>query len=521
MIYNTLQDAYYVYIILCGDGTYYTGLTDDLIRRFEEHINVIYPECYTASRQPLELKYYETIPFLQEATERERQIKGWSKAKKEALIQGNFHKLQLLAQCQNLSHHKYKELNQLNTENNSVFGSAQTDKENPSTPETFGTGPLRDKNSAQSKIGILGGGQLGRMLLQAAANYPVETFVMENDADCPAAHLCQHFTKGNISNYDDVYNFGKGLDAITIEIESVNADALEQLEKEGVRVYPKPSALKTIKNKILQKQFYKDNSIPTSDFIITQNIADLKAHEQFLPAVHKIGEGGYDGKGVQIIKSTDQIELGFDAPAVLEKMVAIDKEIAMMVAMDDKGEMVLYPAVDMVFDQSLNLLDYQVSPADLPEKVLWKLEAISIAVVKALKSPGLFAVELFVDKAGEVYVNETAPRVHNSGHHTIEANYSSQFDMLWRIMLQYPLGNTDPILPAAIVNLLGADGYSGPAKYEGLDEVLKIPNSFVHIYGKAMTKPGRKMGHVTVLSKEKQELIHQVNRIKHTLKVIS
>lgn len=377
------------------------------------------------------------------------------------------------------------------------------------------------QNSSQPKIGILGGGQLGRMLLQAAANYPVETFVMENDAECPAAHLCQHFTKGDITNYDDVYNFGKGLDAITIEIESVNADALEKLESEGVKVYPKPSALKTIKNKILQKQFYKDNKIPTSDFIITKNAADLQEHIHFLPAVHKLGEGGYDGRGVQVLKTKDQISLGFDAPAVLEKMVVIEKEIAMIVAVDNKGETVLYPAVDMVFDQSLNLLSFQISPAALPEKTLWKAEAISIAVVKALQSPGIFAVELFVDKAGEVYVNETAPRVHNSGHHTIEANYSSQFDMLWRIMLNYPLGNTEHILPAAIVNLLGADGYSGPACYEGLQDVLKIPNSFVHIYGKAVTKPGRKMGHVTVLSKEKQELIHQVNRIKNTLRIIS
>ena len=371
------------------------------------------------------------------------------------------------------------------------------------------------------KIGILGGGQLGRMLLQAAANYPVETFVLENDSECPSAHLCHHFIKGDIRSYNDVYNFGKGLDAITIEIESVNADALEQLEKEGVKIYPKPSALKTIKNKILQKQFYKDNQIPTSEFVITNNAEELKGLVNFLPAVHKLGEGGYDGRGVQIIKSEKEIALGFNAPAVLEKMVFINKEIAMIVAVDNDGETVLFPPVDMVFDQDLNLLSYQISPAELPEKTFWRIEAISIAVVKALKSPGIFAVELFTDKAGEVYVNETAPRVHNSGHHTIEANYSSQFDILWRIMLNYPLGNTDHILPAAIVNLLGAEGYSGEACYEGLEEVLKIPNAFVHIYGKKETRPGRKMGHVTVMSHEKQELVHQVNRIKHGLRIIS
>jgi 5-(carboxyamino)imidazole ribonucleotide synthase len=371
------------------------------------------------------------------------------------------------------------------------------------------------------KIGILGGGQLGRMLLQAAANYPVETFVLENDEQCPSAHLCHHFIKGDIRNFDDVYNFGKGLDAITIEIESVNDAALEKLEQEGVRVYPRSAALRTIKNKIHQKEFYKQQQIPTSAFIITQNIGELQANANFLPAVHKVGEGGYDGRGVQLLNSPADIPKGFDAPAVLEKMVTIQREISMIIAVSEKGETVLYPPVDMVVDPRLNLLDYQISPAELTEKVLWKVEAISLAVVKGLKSPGIFAVELFVDKQGDVFVNETAPRVHNSGHHTIEANYSSQFDMLWRIMLQYPLGNTDPILPAAIVNLVGAAGFEGDAKYEGLVEVLQMDNVFVHIYGKKQTKPGRKMGHVTIVSKEKQDLTYKANRIKNILKVVS
>lgn len=368
-------------------------------------------------------------------------------------------------------------------------------------------------------MGILGGGQLGRMLLQAAANYPVETFVMENDDHCPAAHLCHHFTKGDITSFEDVYQFGKGLDAITIEIESVHEGALEKLEMEGVHIYPKPSALKIIKNKILQKEFYRNNEIPTSEFVITDKRSDLDQHISFLPAAHKTGMGGYDGRGVELLKTPDDISRGFDAPAVLEKLVNIKKEIAIIIAVNDKGETAMYPAVDMVFDTRLNLLDYQISPADLPKKVLWKAEAIALKVVKDLKSPGIFAVELFVDDKDNVLVNETAPRVHNSGHHTIEGNYCSQFDMLWRVMLDYPLGNTDCILPSAIVNLLGAPGFSGEAIYEGLNEVLQIENAFVHIYGKAQTRPGRKMGHVTILSKEKQELIHQANRIKNTLVV--
>ncbi len=371
------------------------------------------------------------------------------------------------------------------------------------------------------KVGILGGGQLGRMMLQAAANYPVETYVLENDATCPSAHLCHHFVKGSITDFETVYQFGKGLDALTIEIEAVNVDALEKLEAEGVRVIPKPAALRTIKNKVHQKEFYANNSIKTAPFIITKDLADTRANASFLPAVHKIAEGGYDGKGVQVLETEADIEKGFDAPSVLEKMVTIDKEIAQMIAVNEKGETALFPTVDMVFDPRLNLLDFQISPAQLPDAVLWKVEALSLAVVKGLKSPGLFAVELFVDKAGEVYVNETAPRVHNSGHHTIEGNYSSQFDMLWRILLEYPLGNPDPILPAAIVNVLGAPGHDGPAYYEGLEEVLAMDQVFVHLYGKKQTKPGRKMGHVTIISAERQDLIYKAHRIKEYLKVIT
>jgi len=371
------------------------------------------------------------------------------------------------------------------------------------------------------KAGILGGGQLGRMLLQAAINYPVETYVMENDPNCPAAHLCHHFIQGDISNFEDVYRFGKNLDVLTIEIESVNEAALQQLEDEGVTIIPKPSALRTIKNKILQKEFYKTHGIPSSPFLVTQNIEELNAQEHFLPAVHKLATGGYDGRGVQVMKTKADMTLGFDAPAVLEKMVDIKKEIAVMIAVSTSGQITIYAPVDMVFDPRLNLLSYQLSPAQLPEKVLWKAEAIALRVVKELKSPGIFAVELFADVEDNVWVNETAPRVHNSGHHTIEACYSSQFDMLWRVLLDYPLGNTDHILPAAIVNLLGADGHEGPVYYEGLAEILAMDNVFVHLYGKTNTKPGRKMGHITILSNERQELLHKANQIKHTLFVKS
>jgi 5-(carboxyamino)imidazole ribonucleotide synthase len=371
------------------------------------------------------------------------------------------------------------------------------------------------------KIGILGGGQLGRMLLQAGINYVAETYVLENDECCPSAHLCHHFTKGDIRDYDTVYKFGKQLDAITIEIESVNVDALEQLQREGVRVYPNPSALRIIKNKITQKQFYKHHDIPTAEFKITSQLNELQSQESFLPAVHKLGEGGYDGKGVQVMKEVSDLEKGFDQPAVLEKMVPIHKEIAVIVAVNDNGETAIYPPAEMVFDTRYNLLDYQLSPARLEKEVFWKVEAIALKVVRELKSSGIFAVELFVDKSNDVLVNEIAPRVHNSGHNTIEGNYCSQYDMLWRVLLQLPLGNTAAILPSALVNLVGEEGYTGKAIYAGLNKVLSLNNTFVHLYGKADTKPGRKMGHVTVLGNDYTELTHTAHKVKNILQVVS
>jgi 5-(carboxyamino)imidazole ribonucleotide synthase len=371
------------------------------------------------------------------------------------------------------------------------------------------------------KVGILGGGQLGRMLLQAAANYDVTTFVLESDPNCPAAHLCHSFTIGDITNFEAVYNFGKTLDTLTIEIESVNVEALEKLEQEGVKVYPTPAAIRIIKNKILQKQFYTQNEIPTADYVITQSNSELPNHISFLPAVHKMGEGGYDGKGVQVIHAEADLGKGFNVPSVLEKKINIQKEIALIVGMNAKGETIIYPPAEMIFDPVYNLLDYQLSPAKLEEKQLWKAEAIARKIVNGLKSPGLFAIELFIDKQGDVWVNEAAPRVHNSGHHTIEANYSSQYDMLWRILLDYPLGNPNAILPSAIVNIIGAEGYTGEVFYQGLDEVLTMENVFVHLYGKKQTKPGRKMGHVTIISNDYQDLTHKANKIKHTLKAVT
>ena len=374
---------------------------------------------------------------------------------------------------------------------------------------------------AMQKVGILGGGQLGRMLLQAAANYQVETHVLENDDECPAAHLCRHFVKGDIRDFDSVYNFGKPLDALTIEIENVNIDALEKLESEGVKVFPNPSVLRIIKNKVLQKQYYLEHEIPTSQFAVLRSKRDIQQYTHLLPAVQKLAEGGYDGRGVQMIDDITVADSGFDEQSVLEKKVKIKKEIAVLIAVGQDGKTALYPPVEMVFNKDLNLLDYQLCPADIPQQVLWKTEAIALSVVRHFHSPGLFAVELFVDINDDVFVNETAPRVHNSGHHTIEAHYSSQFDMLWRIILSYPLGNTKHLFPSVMINIIGSEGHSGHPQYEGILDVLQIDNAFVHIYGKHQTKPGRKMGHITILSNEKQDLIHKANKVKQMLSVTS
>jgi len=371
------------------------------------------------------------------------------------------------------------------------------------------------------KIGILGGGQLGRMLLQAAANYPVETHVLENDPQCPAAHLCHHFTQGDIRNFEDVYRFGKNLDGLTIEIESVNVEALEKLEAEGVKIFPKPSALRIIRDKILQKQFYKEHDIPSAAFRVTEKRDDLRKYSDFFPAVHKLAWGGYDGRGVQVLESDRELQLGFDQPSVLEKKVDIHKEISQIIAINAAGQTALYPPVEMIANPLLNQLDYQISPAEVPQQTAWRIEAIALKVVKDLKTPGIFAVELFIDKNGDVLVNETAPRVHNSGHHTIEANFSSQFDMLWRVMLGYPLGNPKHIVHAAIVNLIGSEGHSGEANYEGIDEILKMENVFLHLYGKKETRPGRKMGHATILSPEKADLVYKAKSIKQKMRITS
>jgi 5-(carboxyamino)imidazole ribonucleotide synthase len=371
------------------------------------------------------------------------------------------------------------------------------------------------------KIGIIGGGQLGRMILQQAANYPVETYVLEKDTDAPSAHLCHSFVPGNITDYEDVFHFGKKVDVLTIEIENVNVEALFALEKEGVKVLPKPKVLQTIKDKGLQKLFFRENAIPTSPFLLLEDKSAICQHLDLLPAVQKLRTGGYDGKGTQILKDTDDLSAAFDAPCVLEKRVDIEKEISIIVARNESGETAIYPPVEMVFDPKLNLVDYLISPADLSPAQNEDAQMLALQVCHAFDSPGVFAVEMFLSKSGELLVNEVAPRVHNSGHQTIEGNVVSQFDMLLRVLQNLPLGSTKITQPALMLNLLGADNSYGEAVYEGLPTILQLEGVSVHLYGKKITKPGRKMGHVTIVGDSQRELLSKAAIVKNALKVRS
>ncbi|NOT75096.1 MAG: 5-(carboxyamino)imidazole ribonucleotide synthase [Cyclobacteriaceae bacterium] len=374
--------------------------------------------------------------------------------------------------------------------------------------------------TVKEKIGVLGGGQLGRMLIQKGIDWNIDFAVLDPDHNAPCKQLAS-FTHGRLTDYETVLDFGATCDIVTIEIENVNTAALKKLEQQGKKVFPQPQIIELIQDKRIQKQFYKDRKIPTSEFVLVENREDAKKHKDFLPAVNKLGKEGYDGRGVQLIRTSDDLEKAFDAPGLLEKYVSFQKEISVIVARNEKGEIVSYPPVEMVFHPEANLVEYLFSPAQISNEIAEQADTIARRVIMDLNMVGLLAVEMFVTKTGEVLVNEVAPRPHNSGHQTIEANVTSQYEQHLRSILNLPLGDTSMILPSAMVNLLGEDGYSGPAKYEGIEEVLKVPGIYVHLYGKAATKPFRKMGHVTIVDADMESLRKKANFVKHTLKVIA
>ncbi|MFN3998860.1 5-(carboxyamino)imidazole ribonucleotide synthase [Algoriphagus sp.] len=370
-------------------------------------------------------------------------------------------------------------------------------------------------------LGVLGGGQLGRMLIQSAINYNQDIHILDPDPNAPCKDIAQHFEVGSLKDFDTVYAFGKNCDVITVEIEAVNTDALQKLADEGKKVFPQPHILKLIQDKREQKQFYQQHGIPTADFILTENKADVIAKKDFLPAVNKLGKEGYDGRGVQILRSEADLEKAFDAPGLLEKLIDFNKEIAVTVARNENGDLIAYPAVECAFHPTANLVEFLFAPAEISTEVEAKAQEIAKDVILKLDMVGLLAVELFVTKSGEVLVNEIAPRPHNSGHHTIEANFTSQFEQHLRSVMNWPLGDPSLRCPAAMINLLGEDGFSGPAIVEGKEEALAQKGVYIHLYGKKLTKPFRKMGHVTILDEDLDSLKSKANRIKELIKIKS
>jgi len=370
------------------------------------------------------------------------------------------------------------------------------------------------------KLGILGGGQLGRMLIQSGVDFNIPFAVMDPDAHAPCSSISE-FHHGKITDFDAVMEFGATCDIITIEIENVNTAALKELAKLGKKVYPQPEVIELIQDKRTQKIFYHDCKIPTAPFILVENLEDVRNNAGFLPAVNKLGREGYDGRGVQMLQTAADINKAFDAPGLLESWIDFDREISVIVARNEHGEVTTFPAVEMVFHPQENLVEYLFAPAELPEEILIDAGKLAARIIRELNMVGLLAVEMFVTKEGEILVNEIAPRPHNSGHHTIEANVTSQYEQHLRAILGLPLGDTTLISRSAMVNVLGEPGHSGLAKYQGFEEVISIPGVHVHLYGKRFTKPFRKMGHVTIVDENGDRLKEKTTFVKQTLKVIT
>ncbi len=377
---------------------------------------------------------------------------------------------------------------------------------------------MRKSKKVKMKIGILGGGQLGRMFIQEALKYDDEFHVLDPNPECSCANI-SHFTKGDFNDYNDVLNFGKDKDVVTIEIEHVNVEALEELEKQGVKVVPNAKIIKIIQQKILQKDFYKFNNIPSPEFEAVWSSDDKVMFP--LPFVQKMNTGGYDGKGVQVLKNEADYEKFWQEPSVIENLVDIDKELSVIVALNEAGESKTFPITEMLADPKLNLLDFNICPAEISVETENQIQEITKIFIDNVNSPGLFAIELFLDKAGEVWVNETAPRLHNSGHQSQEGNFNSQFEQFYRVVKNLPLANTEARGFSGMLNLVGEEGFSGKVKYQGLEDVLQLPATYVHLYGKTETKPGRKMGHINVLADSREALMEKLIEIKSMVRVIS
>jgi len=376
------------------------------------------------------------------------------------------------------------------------------------------------------RLGILGGGQLGKMLCQAGADWHLPIYVLDQNHSFPAANYATVFTSGDFRSKRDVLEFGRKMDVVTIEIEHIDTEALHQLEAEGIKVYPQPGVVDRIKDKGLQKQFYAENDIPTSAYQLFNDASEIwtavAGGQLALPFVQKSRTGGYDGQGVAVIRNSADMETKLlDAPCVVEDLVDIDKELAIIVARSPSGEMRVFPTVEMEFHPTANLVEFLVCPAAVDSDTDARAAALARQVTEGMDIVGLLAVELFLTPAGEILVNEVAPRPHNSGHHTIEACMTSQYEQHLRAILDLPLGPTDLIRPGAMINLLGAEGFNGPAVYDGWEKLLAIPEVYPHLYGKAETRPFRKMGHVTALGDTVEMARQRASAAKEAVRIVS
>ncbi|KAA3643690.1 MAG: 5-(carboxyamino)imidazole ribonucleotide synthase [Bacteroidetes bacterium] len=373
-------------------------------------------------------------------------------------------------------------------------------------------------HSSNFKIGMLGGGQLGRMTLQEAYNLNLHIDVLDPSENAPCKTLANQFVVGDFKDYQTVLNFGKDKNVLTIEFEDVNSDALADLEKMGVKVFPQSRVLKIIQDKGLQKEFYKQHQIPSSPFELINNLSEIKNSKLDFPIFQKLRTSGYDGYGVQKLNSKNELDKAFDKPSVLESAVNLNKELSVIVARNEQGECKHFPLVELEFNPTANMVEFLFSPANVSAEIESQAYELAHKVIEKLDMVGILAVEMFLDQSGNLMVNEIAPRAHNSGHQSIEGNYTSQFGQHLRSILSLPLGDTNIILPSVMVNLLGEKGANGEAVYEGMDEILKIPGVYPHLYGKEMVKPFRKMGHITIVHKEMAEAKKIAQKVKQIIK---
>jgi len=380
-------------------------------------------------------------------------------------------------------------------------------------------------SSKDKKVGILGGGQLGKMLLEVSQRYDLYTKVLDPSSDAPCVVGSKEFVIGSFNDYQTVIDFAKDCDVVTIEIENVNTQALKELQLQGKRIFPQPEIVELIQNKVVQKQFYADNELPTSPWFGFKNLAEMKRkivkHSFQLPFVWKAATGGYDGRGVMIIRSKNDLKKIPEMPGLLEELADIEHEIAMVAARNEKGQIKAFPPVEMSFHPVANLVEYVFCPASLPEQTLEEASILVHSLLEKLNIVGTLAVEMFVTRKGEIWINECAPRVHNSGHLTIEACVTSQFEQHLRAILGFPLGETTLLRPAVMVNLTGEEGYSGPVVYDGAEKMLETGEVYMHLYGKTETRPFRKMGHVTVTADNLEKAKEKALKVKEIMKVIS